>query len=167
MTEGNTFQWATPFDTFASVAKSTQAQVFITVNYGTGTPEEAAAWVKHSNRDNCYDFKYWEIGNENYGSWEMDVNTRPHDNKHPTSSLNASIKIDGFRFCGPTDVYTYGIPQDEAARTGTGLADVAQTSVTMSGPSTTYTPAPYSATVIKLRNLASCHARGDCLGDPR
>jgi len=88
-------------------------------------------------------------------------------NKHPTSSLNASIKIDGFRFCGQTDVYTYGLPQDEAARTGTGLADVAQTSVMMSGPSIAYTPAPYSATVIKLRSLASCHARSDCLGDGR
>ncbi len=88
-------------------------------------------------------------------------------NKYPTNTLNASIKIDGFRFCGRTDVYTYGIPQDEAARTGTGVADVAQTTVTMSGPSITYAPAPYSATVIKLRSFASCHARSDCPGDAR
>ena len=88
-------------------------------------------------------------------------------NKHPTSTLNASIKIDGFRFCGPTNVYTYGIPKDEAARTGTSVADVAQTSVTMSGPNISYAPAPYSATVIKLRSFASCHARSDCPGGAR
>jgi len=49
------------------------------VNYGTGTPEEAADWVRHSNLEQCYGFKYWEIGNENYGSWEADANTRPWD----------------------------------------------------------------------------------------
>ena len=79
MSEGKTFQWATPFDAFAGTATATHAQVFISVNYGTGTPEEAADWVRHSNVEKGYGFKYWEIGNENYGSWEMDLNTRPHD----------------------------------------------------------------------------------------
>jgi alpha-N-arabinofuranosidase len=71
--------WATPFDAFATTATSVGAQVFVTVNYGTGTPEEAAAWVFHSNRESSYGFKYWEIGNENYGAWEADTNTRPND----------------------------------------------------------------------------------------
>jgi alpha-L-arabinofuranosidase len=71
--------WATPFDAFATTATSVHAQVFVTVNYGTGTPEEAAAWVSHSNRVNSYGFKYWEVGNENYGAWEADTNTRPND----------------------------------------------------------------------------------------
>jgi alpha-N-arabinofuranosidase len=77
--EGQTFQWATNFDAFANIAVTTKAQVFITVNYGTGTPEEAAAWVKYSNKTKDYGFKYWEVGNENYGTWEADKNTRPND----------------------------------------------------------------------------------------
>jgi alpha-L-arabinofuranosidase len=78
-TEGQTFQWATNIDAFANVALATQAHVFITVNYGSGTPQEAAAEVRYTNRTKQYNFKYWEIGNENYGSWELDNNTRPHD----------------------------------------------------------------------------------------
>jgi alpha-N-arabinofuranosidase len=83
-TDSNTWQWATSFASFAQVATtvSTQAfitQAFITVNYGSGTPAEAAAWVKQSNVTNHYGFKYWEIGNECYGSWETDTNTVAHD----------------------------------------------------------------------------------------
>jgi alpha-N-arabinofuranosidase len=79
MSQGQTFQWATNFDAFAAIATATHAQVYITTNYGSDTPEDAAAWVLYSNRTKRYGFKYWEIGNENYGSWEADDNTRPHD----------------------------------------------------------------------------------------
>jgi alpha-N-arabinofuranosidase len=78
-TDSNTWQWATSFTQFAQVATATGAQVFITVNYGSGTPAEAAGWVKSANVTNHFGFKYWEIGNENYGSWEADNNVRPHD----------------------------------------------------------------------------------------
>jgi hypothetical protein len=78
-TEGQTFQWATSLDGFANVALATGARVFITANYGSGSPQEAAAEVNYANRTKQYGFKYWEIGNENYGSWELDNNARPHD----------------------------------------------------------------------------------------
>src|SRR6266404_623898 len=71
--------YATTFHQFAQVATSLVAQVFITVNYGSGTPTLAANWVADSNVTNHYGFKYWEIGNENYGSWETDNNNLPHD----------------------------------------------------------------------------------------
>jgi hypothetical protein len=77
--DGQPAPWATTFDAFAATAAASHAQVFVTVNYGTGTPEEAADWVRHSNVENCYGFKYWEIGNENYGDWEADKNVRPWD----------------------------------------------------------------------------------------
>ncbi len=35
--------------------------------------------MNSSNVNNHYRFKYWEVGNEVYGSWETDNNTRPHD----------------------------------------------------------------------------------------
>ncbi len=79
MSDGQTSQWATNFDAFANIAKATQAQVFITVNYGTGTPQEAADWVRYANKTKKLCFKYWEIGNENYGTWEADSNVRPND----------------------------------------------------------------------------------------
>ncbi len=77
--EGETWEWATSFDDFAHIAKLTDAQVFITVNYGTGTPEEAARWVRYANKTKKLGIKYWEVGNENYGTWEADNNDRPHD----------------------------------------------------------------------------------------
>jgi hypothetical protein len=78
-TLANTWTWATSFDKFAHVATTTGAQVFTTVNYGTGTPAEAADWVRYSNVTKAYGFKYWEVGNENYGTWETDSNPRPND----------------------------------------------------------------------------------------
>jgi hypothetical protein len=78
-TDSNTWTWSTSFDQFAQVATTVGAQAFITADYGSGTPAEAAAWVQQSNVTKHYGFKYWEIGNECYGSWETDTNTRPHD----------------------------------------------------------------------------------------
>jgi hypothetical protein len=78
-TLNNTWTWATSFDKFAHTALLAGSQAFITVNYGTGTPAEAADWVRYSNVTKGYGFKHWEIGNENYGSWEADSQSRPHD----------------------------------------------------------------------------------------
>jgi hypothetical protein len=75
----NPWTWATPFSSFIYVATNLHAQVFITVNYGSGTPEEAAAWVRCANVTNHCGFKYWEIGNENYGKWEHDEHSPAHD----------------------------------------------------------------------------------------
>ncbi len=76
------YNWATDpagNATFMNVATNLGAQVFTTVNYGTGTPGEAAAWVLSANKTNHCGFKYWEIGNECYGTWETDSNAVPHD----------------------------------------------------------------------------------------
>ena len=65
------------FSSFMTTAKAASAEPVITVNYGTGTPALAAAWVSNaaSNGDAV---KYWEVGNEVYGNgtyganWEAD-----------------------------------------------------------------------------------------------
>ena len=44
-----TFQWPSDAATFAGVTSTQGAQAFVTVNYGSGTPEEAAAWVAYYN----------------------------------------------------------------------------------------------------------------------
>ncbi|MGW3352296.1 cellulose binding domain-containing protein [Nonomuraea rubra] len=75
----------TDFDSFMSGVRRTGAQPMVTANYGTGTAEEAAAWVRHANVTKGYGVKYWEIGNENYGNghygsaWEAD----DHADKSP------------------------------------------------------------------------------------
>jgi hypothetical protein len=96
----NTWQWNTSFADFVRVATNIGVEVFITVNYGTGTPEEAAAWVRHANITNQYGFKYWEIGNENYGSWETDSNTWPHDPY--TYAVRATNYIHQMKLADPT-----------------------------------------------------------------
>ena len=47
-------------------------------------------------------------------------------------------------------MFSYGIPQDEAARTGEGSADVQQSTLTLQGSTLTFSPGPYSAHVIQL-----------------
>ncbi len=116
--------WPTSFPKFIHVATNVGAQAVITVNYGTGSTNEAAAWVAYANgsptntlslgvdqfginwqtvgywaslraaaplgtddgknflrisRSAPLGFKYWEIGNECYGTWETDSNAVPHD----------------------------------------------------------------------------------------
>ncbi|MFJ6213398.1 cellulose binding domain-containing protein [Streptomyces sp. NPDC092296] len=68
----------TGFDDFMGTVKATGAQPVIIANYGSGTPEEAADWVRYANVTKKYGAKYWEIGNEIYGNgyygsgWETD-----------------------------------------------------------------------------------------------
>jgi hypothetical protein len=71
-------------------------------------------------------------------------------NKHPTAALNVNVALRGFKAGGSAEVFSYGIPQDEAARTGTGSADIARSTATLRGSTITWSPGPYSATVIRL-----------------
>ncbi len=59
------------FDQFSAQAKAIGAQNFVTVNYGSGTPAEAAGWVTHSLTTPGDSVALWEVGNENYGCWEV------------------------------------------------------------------------------------------------
>lgn len=78
-TLNNTWTWATDFDAFANVALALNAQTIVTANYGTGTPQEAADWVRYANVTKGYGVRYWEVGNECFGFWETDARQRPHD----------------------------------------------------------------------------------------
>ncbi len=75
----NTWTWATSFNNFVHIATNAGVQTMITVNYGGSFTNEAAGWVRHANVTNHYAFKYWEVGNENYGTWENDTNVNSHD----------------------------------------------------------------------------------------
>jgi len=68
----------TDFDQFMSTVQSVGAQAILIANYGSGTPQEAADWVRYANITKGYHDEYWEIGNEIYGNgyygsdWETD-----------------------------------------------------------------------------------------------
>ena len=64
--------WMTDFATYMNYINSftPRAIPLITVNFGTGTPQEAAAWVHYANVVKGYGIHYWQIGNETEGSWE-------------------------------------------------------------------------------------------------
>ena len=77
--DGNAWQWSTGFDAFTNIIKGTNARVFITVNYGSGTVQEAVDWVDYANNQKGLGIKYWEVGNECYGSWENDLQAVKND----------------------------------------------------------------------------------------
>ena len=59
------------FEEFMKYIKTLpNAQAVICVNAGTGTAQEAAAWVRYANKVKGYNIKRWEIGNELDGEWE-------------------------------------------------------------------------------------------------
>ncbi|WP_226037734.1 alpha-L-arabinofuranosidase C-terminal domain-containing protein [Aquibacillus saliphilus] len=73
-------------DEFVSFSKKIGAEPYICTNAGTGSSEDMSDWVEYCNlkdqgkwanlraenghRD-PFHVKYWSIGNENYGDWEM------------------------------------------------------------------------------------------------
>jgi alpha-N-arabinofuranosidase len=60
-------------DEFLQYCVDTNVEPLLVANFGTGDPEEAAAWVRYTNveRTSPRPVRYWGIGNETYGSWEL------------------------------------------------------------------------------------------------
>jgi hypothetical protein len=59
------------FTQLSADARDLGAQTFATVNYGTGSPTSAGAWVTQAATSG-QQVGLWEIGNEDYGCWEPD-----------------------------------------------------------------------------------------------
>jgi hypothetical protein len=84
----------TDFDSFMGTVNAIGAQAILIANYGSGTPQEAADWVKYANLTKGYGVKYWEIGNEVFGNgyygadWELDY----HDSKGPAAYANNVVQ---------------------------------------------------------------------------
>jgi hypothetical protein len=93
--------------TFQSLATNLGAQVFTTINYGSGTPAEAAAWVRMANQTNHCAFQYWEVGNECYGSWENDTHAIQHDPY--TYATNAVVCIQQMKAAYPVVPIKIGV----------------------------------------------------------
>ena len=55
-------------DEYAAFLNAAGAEGFITVNFNE-SPELAAEWVRYCNKVKGYDIKYWEVGDEQWGTW--------------------------------------------------------------------------------------------------
>jgi hypothetical protein len=60
------------FAEFSREAAAIGAAKLVTVNYGSGTPAQAAAWVTAAARTTGEHVALWEVGNETYGCYEVD-----------------------------------------------------------------------------------------------
>jgi len=59
------------FDRFVEwLEKVPGSEAMVSVNFGTGTPEEAASWVRYANVVKKYGIRRWNVGNEMDGIWE-------------------------------------------------------------------------------------------------
>jgi alpha-L-arabinofuranosidase len=73
-------------DEFIEYCRSLETDPFIVVNMGSGTMDEAQAWVEYCNgngdtywanlrrkygHEEPYGVKYWGLGNEMYGKWQI------------------------------------------------------------------------------------------------
>jgi hypothetical protein len=86
--------WMVDTDEFLEFCKKTGTEAMITVNFGRGTPEEAAAWVKHVNVDKKYGVKFWEIGNELYGDWHANHCTAEEYGTRAAEFIKAMKAVD-------------------------------------------------------------------------
>ncbi len=84
----------TDFDHFMGGVQRAGAQAMVIANYGTGTPAEAAAWVRYANVDKHYGVKYWEIGNELYGNGHYGSNWEADNHPEKTPAEYATLVRD-------------------------------------------------------------------------
>jgi len=96
------------------------AQPYICTNAGTGTSEEMSDWVEYCNQKyggwakkrkeygnpEPFGVKYWSIGNENYGSWEMGAKTMQEWGRVVVESAKMMLRAD------PTiEIFAASIPR--------------------------------------------------------
>lgn len=86
--------WMVDTDEFLDFCKQIDATAMITVNFGRGTAEEAAAWVKHVNVDGGRNVKLWEVGNELYGDWHASHCSAEEYGKRTAEFIKAMKAVD-------------------------------------------------------------------------
>ena len=108
-------------DEFIRFCRKLGCEPYICTNAGTGTAEEMSDWMEYCNLERegeyarlrianghpePYGVKYWSVGNENYGSWEIGAKgtaewarlvmeaTKMLQHVDPTASLSAAALVD-------------------------------------------------------------------------
>jgi alpha-N-arabinofuranosidase len=90
--ESNTFGT----DEFLRFCELVHAQPQIALNLGTGTPEEAADWVRYVNEhwESKHGGLLWELGNELWGNWNTGYPTREQIGDRTRIFSEAVRKVD-------------------------------------------------------------------------
>jgi hypothetical protein len=81
-------------DEFLAWLKETGTEGMFTVNFGKGTPQEAADWVRYVNKTKNAGVKLWEIGNELYGDWHPQHTTGVDYGKRAAEFIKAMKAVD-------------------------------------------------------------------------
>jgi alpha-N-arabinofuranosidase len=74
-------------------------------------------------------------------------------NKSPQTVMNVNLSIASLQLRSAATMFSYGLPQDEAARTGSNSVDIAQTNLSGVAENFACLFSPYSANVIVLSSL--------------
>ncbi|MGH3165863.1 MAG: cellulose binding domain-containing protein, partial [Trebonia sp.] len=101
----------------------TNGQKFVTVNYGSDTPQDAAAWVTQSQTSG-EGVSLWEIGNEEYGSWETDNHADPHTASSYAS--NGLAYMQAMKAVNPNAQICYDYGMDGNLAPGSGVTNYQQ-----------------------------------------
>jgi len=97
----------------------TGGQKLVTINYGSDTPQHAAAWVSQSTTSG-EGVNLWEIGNEEYGSWETDSHANPHTAASYAS--NALPYMQDMKAANPNAQICYDYAMDGNLAPGSGVS---------------------------------------------
>jgi len=96
-------------DEFIAFCRAVGCEPMICVNAGDGTPEEAARWVEYCNGSvntpmgarraanghrEPYRIRYWEVGNELWGSWQVHWTTAAGNADRYRQFSEAMLRVD-------------------------------------------------------------------------
>jgi hypothetical protein len=125
--QSNTYQGTTDPVDFAQYSDQvdaiTNGQKFVTVDYGSDTPADAAAWVTQSETSG-EGVSLWEIGNEEYGSWEIDDHADPHT--ATSYATNALGYMQAMKAVNPNAQICYDYAMDGNLAPGSGVTNYQQ-----------------------------------------
>jgi Cellulose binding domain len=119
----NTYQGTADPVGFAQYSSQVDAitggQKFVTVNYGSDTPADAAAWATQSATAG-QGVALWEIGNEEYGSWEIDNHANPHT--AASYAANGLAYMQAIKAASPSAQVCYDYGMDGNLAPGSGVS---------------------------------------------
>lgn len=94
---------------FLDWCRGVGAEPYICTNAGTGTPEEMADWVEYCNLADAgrwarlraehghpepYGVRWWSIGNENYGDWEIGAKSAAEWGRYVVEAAKMMRRVD-------------------------------------------------------------------------
>ena len=96
-------------DEYVAMCRSMGCAPYICTNAGTGNAEEMSDWVEYCNLDKegkyarmrrengheePYNVRYWSIGNENYGTWEIGAKSPAEWGRFTVEAAKMMLRVD-------------------------------------------------------------------------